>query len=62
MKNPNKTNPSIRGTHTVRFDVEVPTRLSDSQKAKLKEFESTLSEKNYVKRNGFFQKIKNAFK
>lgn len=59
---PNKNNPSMRGTHTVRFVVEIPTRLSDSQKAKLKEFESTLTGKNYVKRDGFFQKIKNAFK
>ena len=59
---PNKTNPSMRGAHTVRFVIEVPTRLNDQQKAKLREFESTLTDKNYVKRNGFFSKIKNIFK
>ena len=59
---PNKTNPSMRGNHTVRFVIEVPTRLSDLQKAKLREFESTLTDRNYVKRNGFFAKIKSIFK
>ena len=59
---PNKNNPNMRGDHTVRFVVEVPTRLTDAQKQKLKEFDATLTEKNYVKKSGFFEKIKNAFK
>lgn len=59
---PNKNKPNMRGNHTVRFVVEVPTRLTDAQKAKLKEFEAGLTEKNYAKRSGFFAKIRNAFK
>lgn len=55
---PNKNNPSMRGNHTVRFVVEVPTRLNESQKAKLREFEASLSDKNYDKRRGFFDWFK----
>ena len=55
---PNKTNPSMRGSHTVRFVVEVPTRLNEAQKNKLREFEASLSDKNYDKRRGFFDWFK----
>ncbi|SCW30865.1 molecular chaperone DnaJ [Ruminococcaceae bacterium YRB3002] len=55
---PSRSNPSMRGAHTVRFVVEVPTRLNDLQKQKLKEFESILSEKNYAKKKTFFDWFK----
>jgi len=59
---PYKNNANMRGDHTCRFVVEIPTHLTEAQKSKLKEFDSTLSERNYTKRNGFFAKIKNIFK
>ena len=59
---PNKTNPKMRGNHTVRFVVEVPTRLSETQKARLRDFEASLTDRNYEKRNGFVQKIRGIFK
>ena len=55
---PNKNNPNMRGNHTVRFVVEVPTRLNEQQKAKLREFEAGLSDKNYTKRKSFFDWFK----
>jgi molecular chaperone DnaJ len=58
---PNKNNPNSRGDHTCRFVIEVPTRLTEDQKRKLKEFEATLTDRNYVKRSGFFSKIKGVF-
>lgn len=47
-----------RGDQYVRVTIEVPKGLSRSQKEKLREFENSLSEKNYNKRQGFFDKIK----
>ena len=55
---PNKNNTNMRGNHTVRFVVEVPTRLNEQQKAKLREFEAGLSDKNYTKRKSFFDWFK----
>ncbi|MEA5012499.1 MAG: molecular chaperone DnaJ [Angelakisella sp.] len=50
-----------RGDQYVRVVIEVPKGLSRTQKDKLKEFENSLSEKNYNKRQGFFDKLKEAF-
>ena len=50
-----------RGDQYVRVTVEVPKGLTRSQKDKLKEFEQSLSDKNYLKRKGFFDKLKDAF-
>mgnify|MGYP002626181938 CR=1 FL=1 len=51
-----------RGDQYVRFYIEVPRNLSKKQKDLLKEFESSLSDKNYAKRQGFFEKLKDLFK
>ena len=51
-----------RGDHIVTFQLEVPTNLSKDQKAILEEFESTTSDRNYKKRQSFFDKIKDIFK
>lgn len=59
---PNKNAPNIRGDQNIRFVMEIPTRLSEEQKAKLREFDAMLTEKNYAKRSGFFTKVKNIFK
>ncbi len=57
-----KNTPSIRGDHTVRFVIEIPTKLNDSQKKLLKQFEASLTEKNYAKKNTFFENLKKIFK
>ncbi len=50
-----------RGDQYVRVAIEVPKGLTRSQKEKLREFEQSLSEKNYHKRQGFFEKLREAF-
>lgn len=49
------------GDQYVEVTVEVPKGLSKSQKEALKAFENTLNEKQYEKRKGFFDKLKNMF-
>ncbi|MBQ8727515.1 MAG: molecular chaperone DnaJ [Oscillospiraceae bacterium] len=57
-----KLNSSSRGDQYVKVYVEVPSKLSKKQKDALKAFEETLEDdKNYTKRNGFFEKIKDMF-
>ena len=53
---------SDRGDHYMKITVEIPKNLTKEQKAKLKAFEDSLSEKNYQKRQSFFDKIKDKFK
>ena len=50
-----------RGDHHVRVTLEVPQRLNGQQKEALKAFEKTLDEKNYERRRGFFDKLKDVF-
>lgn len=50
-----------RGDHVFRVILEVPRHLSDEQKDLLEKFEETCTEKNYEKRDNFFQKIKDLF-
>ena len=45
----------------MRVSIEVPRGLTKAQKEKLREFEESLSEKNYHKRQGFFDKLREAF-
>ena len=59
---PNKGNPNLKGDHVVKFVLEVPTGLSREQKQLLKQFNDTLTERNYARSSQFFQKIKNLFK
>ena len=47
-----------RGDQYVRVTIEVPRKLNNKQKEALKNFESQLSDANYEKRKGFFQKLK----
>ena len=54
----NKNRPSIRGDQMVRFIIEIPQRLSEDQKRKLREFDSTLTDRNYTKKTGFFKMMK----
>ena len=50
-----------RGDQYVRVTVEVPRGLTRAQKEKLREFEQSLSDKNYNKRQSFFEKLREAF-
>lgn len=47
-----------RGDQYVKVNIEVPRNLSSKQKDTLKEFEKQTSDKNYEKRKGFFEKLK----
>jgi molecular chaperone DnaJ len=55
VKKPLRTD---RGNQYVKVYVEVPKNLSKKQKDLLKQFESSLTEKNYTKRESFFEKLK----
>jgi molecular chaperone DnaJ len=50
-----------RGDQYVKVTIEVPKNLSAKQKDLLKQFEGASSEKNYEKRKGFFDKLKDAW-
>lgn len=50
-----------KGDQYVTVTVEVPQNLSKKQKEILKDFEQSQSEKNYRKRKGFFDKLKDIF-
>ena len=57
-----KLNRPDRGNHFVHVTIEVPSNLSKKQKELLREFDGTLDDnKNYKKRNNFFDKIRQAF-
>ncbi len=47
-----------RGDQYVRVNIEVPTNLSAKQKDALREFDKSTGDKNYNKRKGFFDKLK----
>lgn len=51
-------NRTERGNQYVKVNVEVPKNLTKKQKELLKAFEASLSEKNYAKRQSFFEKLK----
>ncbi|NLK70034.1 MAG: molecular chaperone DnaJ [Clostridiales bacterium] len=50
-----------RGDQYVKVFVEVPKNLSKKQKDLLKDFENSLTDKNYQKRQSFFSKLKDRF-
>ena len=58
---PYKNRAGVRGDHTVRFSIEVPVKLNEDQKAKIRAFDASLTEKNYQKRGSFFERMKSMF-
>ena len=58
--------PDIRsyrnGDEVVQILVEIPKKLTDRQKALLREFAATEDEKVMPQRKGFLDKLKNAIK
>ncbi len=55
-------NSSAVGDQFSTVKIEVPKKLSEEQKEKLREFERTLSDDNYSERQGFFSRLKDLFK
>lgn len=51
-----------RGDHRVLVNVAVPRQLSEEQRNLLGEFERTANEKTYRSDEGFFEKLKSAFR
>ena len=47
-----------RGDQLVKVILEVPKNLNKKQKEALEEFNNTLTDKNYEKQSGFFEKLK----
>ena len=56
-----RLNYSGKGDQYVKITVEVPRDLSKAQKEKLKEFDAACDEKNYKKKKGFMDKVKDFF-
>jgi len=51
-----------RGDHRVLVNVRVPRNLSDEQRRLLEDFEARADEKTYREDEGFFDKLKSAFR
>ena len=51
-----------RGDHKVLVNVVVPRQLSPEQRAVLEEFERSTGAENYRPDEGFFDKLKSAFR
>ena len=50
-----------KGDQYCRVVVEIPKNLNNKQKELIRQFDSATTEKNYAKRNGFFDKLKKLF-
>ena len=50
-----------KGDLIVRVTVEIPKNLNGKQKDLLRQFEESMGERNYQKRQGFFEKLKDLF-
>ena len=51
-----------RGDHRVVVNVLVPRRLSDEQRSLLQQFETTVDDTTYASDNGFFGRLRAAFR
>ncbi|NMD37243.1 MAG: molecular chaperone DnaJ [Christensenellaceae bacterium] len=58
---PQLRNSKIKGDLIVHVKVEIPKQLNDKQKSLLKEFEDSLSGKEYETRKNFIDKVKDLF-
>ncbi len=56
-----KLHGSGRGDEYVKVHIEVPKNLSQAQKDLLRNFENSLTEKNYQKRRSFFDRLRDLF-
>lgn len=53
--------PSVIGEEYVRIEIEVPSKLESSEKKLLQEFAKLRGEQAQVKKNNFFESLKNSF-
>ena len=51
-----------RGDHRVLVNVAVPRQLTEEQRQLLAEFERTANDETYRSDEGFFEKLKSAFR
>ena len=51
-----------RGDHRLLVNVAVPRRLSEEQRGLLEQFERRADDETYSKDEGFFDKLKSAFR
>jgi molecular chaperone DnaJ len=51
-----------RGDHRVLVNVLVPRNLTDEQRRALEDFEGSATDQTYAVDEGFFQKLKSAFR
>jgi molecular chaperone DnaJ len=51
-----------RGDQRVLVNVQVPRRLTEEQRRLLEEFEQSAGDETYEADEGFFQKLKSAFR
>jgi molecular chaperone DnaJ len=51
-----------RGDHRVLVNVNVPRRLTDEQRSLLEEFDRLSTDETYTQDEGFFEKLKSAFR
>lgn len=51
-----------KGDQYVKVEVETPKNLTQRQKDLLREFDGTVEEKNYKKRKGFVDTVRDIFK
>lgn len=58
---PHVNRDEIRGNHYATIDIEVPTKLSDEQKALIAKFDDETTPENYEKSSSFIDKIKKLF-
>ena len=58
---PHIRQPSVRGDEFVRVDIEVPEKLSDSERKLLQEFARQRGEKPQPRKKNLFSQFKNAF-
>jgi len=52
---------SRRGDQFVKIQVEVPKKLSETQKDLLRQFDADVQEHTSEQRKGFFERVKEAF-
>ena len=50
-----------RGDQYLRIQVEIPKGLTTKQKDMLSDFDKTITDKNYEKRESFFSRLKDKF-
>lgn len=54
-------NASGKGDMFIKVNIEVPRRMNEEQKELLRQFDSTLTPKEYDQKRSFFDRVRDAF-